>query len=185
MTGRRGLTTAALICLAGGALMLFAVGRAWVSFQVAEPGLASLAGRASGHDVASIVFGLGLVGLAGTAALPATRGRVRGVVGVLLIAAAVATVVAVVLVAADPSGLLEPVATRQVGHAGARVSDVHLSGWPWAALAGGLLVAAAGAFTIWFGRSWPAMGRRYDRRPRPTGELDMWDAIDRGEDPTA
>jgi hypothetical protein len=51
----------------------------------------------------------------------------------------------------------------------------------------GLVVAAAGVLAIRFGRDWPAMGARYDRTAHPVQldqKLDMWDAMDRGEDPT-
>ncbi|MGW2545360.1 Trp biosynthesis-associated membrane protein [Kitasatospora sp. NPDC001574] len=69
------------------------------------------------------------------------------------------------------------------------------TGWPWVALAGGLLLALAGLLTLRFGRGWPAMGSRYEA---PTGKApvsrksaaaespaDLWKALDRGEDPTA
>jgi uncharacterized membrane protein (TIGR02234 family) len=70
--------------------------------------------------------------------------------------------------------------------------------WPVLALAAGLLAAAAGLLTVVRGRTWPGMGRRYERAAaaaptapgparRRTDEdraLDAWRALDRGEDPT-
>jgi hypothetical protein len=55
-------------------------------------------------------------------------------------------------------------------------------------LVGGLLISAASVWSIVRGRTWPAMGGRYDRSgtassPR-TGRLAAWDALDRGQDPT-
>jgi len=63
------------------------------------------------------------------------------------------------------------------------------------ALLAGLLAAAAGLLTVLRGRTWPAMGRRYERAaataPAPARRqsdedraLDAWRALDRGEDPT-
>ncbi|WP_435871996.1 Trp biosynthesis-associated membrane protein [Micromonospora echinospora] len=66
--------------------------------------------------------------------------------------------------------------------------------WPALVLAGGLALAAGGAFTALRGDDWPAMGARYERRAAPAAEpgrpavergtRDAWDALDRGEDPT-
>ena len=53
-----------------------------------------------------------------------------------------------------------------------------------------LALAGAGALTVLRGRSWPGLGQRYDApapRPVPEGpptERALWEALDRGEDPT-
>jgi hypothetical protein len=44
---------------------------------------------------------------------------------------------------------------------------------------GALVVVDAGVLTILRGRSWPGLSARYERTPSG-----MWDALDRGEDPT-
>ena len=53
-------------------------------------------------------------------------------------------------------------------------------------LAGGVLLAAAGIQVMVLGARWPALGARYEAPggPRRT-DADVWDALDRGEDPTA
>ena len=67
--------------------------------------------------------------------------------------------------------------------------------WPALALVAGLLAVAAGLLTVLRGRTWPGMGRRYERPAtaaaaparRQADEdraLDAWRALDRGEDPT-
>ena len=109
---------------------------------------------------------LALVALAGAGGLIATRGVARLVVGVLLALAGVAELILL------------------AGHLG--------SGWAVLGLAGALLVAGGGAATLWHGGRWPAMGGRYTRAASgsaeatgpPAGETAMWDALDRGEDPT-
>ena len=61
---------------------------------------------------------------------------------------------------------------------------------------GGLLVAYAGLRALRRGASWPALGSRYERpaaepvehleRSGPSrSDVAMWDALDRGEDPTS
>ncbi len=53
---------------------------------------------------------------------------------------------------------------------------------------GGLAVAAAGALTVVRGKEWPGLAARYDRPSRPAGkpqtDAQVWDALDRGDDPT-
>jgi hypothetical protein len=54
--------------------------------------------------------------------------------------------------------------------------------------AGGLLVLAAGVIAVVRGRRWAQMGSRYDApgaaRLSAEGSPALWDALDRGEDPT-
>jgi hypothetical protein len=48
------------------------------------------------------------------------------------------------------------------------------------------LLVAAGLLIVVRGRSWASMSSRYDapaQRPRE-GEASLWEALDRGEDPT-
>jgi hypothetical protein len=58
-------------------------------------------------------------------------------------------------------------------------------GWPLLCTVGGVLVAAAGVFTVVRGSRWPGMGSRYERRGTPREDVPLWDALDRGDDPTA
>ena len=71
--------------------------------------------------------------------------------------------------------------------------DLDRTGWPLLALLGGLLLLAAGLLTAVRGRRWSGLGRRYEppaaratTRPttRLTGERELWESLDRGEDPT-
>ena len=81
---------------------------------------------------------------------------------------------------------------------GAEVVPVTTTAWPWATAAGGLLLTLAGLLTVVRGPSWPALGQRYEApaTPAPTApasqeptgpltEKGLWEALDRGEDPTA
>jgi uncharacterized membrane protein (TIGR02234 family) len=166
MTGRRGLVLAVLLCAAGAAVALLAAGRPWaVEVTVRPPPLPDLRTEQTGGALRPWLPACGWVALAGAGALVATRAAARRLVGGLLLV----------------SG---------VGIAGATVSlgrgADFTAGWPVAAAAGGLTVAAAGAFAVARGDRWPAMGARYERtRPDQGRETDLWRALDRGEDPTA
>jgi uncharacterized membrane protein (TIGR02234 family) len=82
------------------------------------------------------------------------------------------------------------------GTPGSTVTTAVSAAWPVLALVAGLLAVAAGLLTVLRGRTWPGMGRRYERAAatvtaaparRQTDEdraLDAWRALDRGEDPT-
>jgi len=164
MTPRRQLAVAVLGCAVGAALALFGATRTWVVETVArhEP-LPALRTARTGGALLPWLPALAVVGLAGAGALVATRGTGRRAVAVLLMLVG-------------------------VGLAIGGGTGVRLSPWALLCLAGGLAVAAAGLAAWRGGRSWPAMGARYERpRPKaaPASDAELWDALDRGEDPTA
>jgi uncharacterized membrane protein (TIGR02234 family) len=186
---RRELAVGVGLCLAGAALVLLAAGRPWLR-GVVDPGapLAPETVALAGSDVAPGTPALGLLGLAGVAALLATRRTGRVAVGVLL-ALAGAALVALAVGAASGDRVAALASARNA----ATVTTAAGTAWPWAAAAGGVLVAGAGVLAAVRGRSWAALSARYDapgatapaRAPRPRDpDAAAWDALDRGEDPT-
>jgi len=157
MTPRRELASAVLVDLAGAGLALFAATRTWAVEVTARP--APLPPVRTAETGGAVLSALGVVALAGAGALLATRGRGRTVVGVLLAG------IGLGIVAGAVPGLP--------------------AGWPALCAAGGLAVAAAGAFAVARGHGWPHMGTRYERAASRTDpDRDLWEALDRGEDPT-
>ncbi|MFY1616719.1 Trp biosynthesis-associated membrane protein [Micromonospora sp. WMMD736] len=184
-TGRRELTYAMLLCLAGAGLALWMATRGWsVELTVRPAPLPPVREARSGAALLPWLPALAVVALAGGGAVLATRGRVRQLLGVLLAALGLA------VSAGAGYGLvadLDGVVSRQ---------------WPALCLVGGLLVAVGGGWTALRGGGWPAMGARYERPTRTVTEsrpstpaapgplagrrtTEAWDALDRGEDPTA
>jgi hypothetical protein len=169
---RRGRGYAATAAVVGAGLALFAASRTWTTAGV--PGT----GARTGGDLLPWLPALGLAALAGAGALLATAGVARMVVG----------------------GLLVLCGLGIAGGAAAQAVDGAVPWWPVLAAVGGLLVLDAGVLTLRKGRSWPALGARYQRdqpdQPDQPDEPDqrdaaavgaevrMWDALDRGEDPT-
>ena len=183
MSGRRELATAAGLCLLGAALVLLALSRPWLTLHLgAAPPLPSRRVTVAGTHLVPGAQALGLLGLAGVAALPATRRIGRLLVGLVLTAAGGGVVVAVVRALLDP--VAAAVRTGQVEPAAARSG---LGGWPWLALLGGALIAAAGLLAALRGRGWSELSARYDAptASRPAKEPSLWEALDRGEDPTS
>ncbi|GAA3451214.1 Trp biosynthesis-associated membrane protein [Dactylosporangium matsuzakiense] len=166
MNGRRGLTTTAAACAVAAALVLLAATRSWQDLVTAQPApLPPMTEHRTGTDIAPWLPALAVVALAGAGALFATRAAARLVVGVLLVLAGLGTAVASLV-----------------------TLDDHVKvAWPLLATLGGLIVLAAGVVTIRAGRSWPGMSARYERptqRKATVSQHDLWDALDRGEDPT-
>ena len=176
--GRAGrqLGFAVVACLAGAGLALFAVTRVWAVDETARGGgLSALRAERTGGDLLGWLPAVALVALAGAGALLALRGAARRVAGVLIVAAGV------------------------VGAAGAigGLGRADGAGWPLLTAAGGLVAALGGALAVARGHRWAAMGARYERpgaqaapgdpaaQARVDPTRDAWDALDRGEDPTA
>ena len=175
----KALGRAVVLCLAGAGLALWAVTRVWSKSVTARTGLTDLRADHPGTDAAPLVLGLALVGLAGAGALLATRGVLRRILGALITLAGAGVVAGTI-----------------AGRAGLDIGSAGLGGtaWPVACALGGLLVIAGGWSAVRHGHEWPAMGARYERgatTPAPTGgsgPVDAraaWDALDRGDDPTA
>jgi uncharacterized membrane protein (TIGR02234 family) len=191
VSARRELSAAVLLCLVGACVVLVGAGRAWTTVELpAGPLAGARTANSTGGELVPGVRALGLVGLAGVVALAATRRTGRTVVGVVLLFTGVGVVAAVL--APD----LSAAALRDAGGATAGASGtVTTTGWPWLAGAGGVLLAAAGGLTALRGRSWPGLGQRYEapaqsgaaaghREPVAATERGLWEALDRGEDPT-
>ena len=192
MSDRREMAAAVVGLAAAGGLALSTGGQTWLTATVARPEpLPPVTEQLTGSALAPLVPAGGLVLLAAAVALVAVRGGGRVLVGLL---------------AAVAGGVLGWSGLRTVGTdggaaaagilgSGTPVTAEVSAGWPLLALLAGLLAVAAGLLTVLRGRTWPGMGRRYERtaatataaaRPRTDEDraLDAWRALDRGEDPT-
>jgi uncharacterized membrane protein (TIGR02234 family) len=192
---RRELVLAVAGCAIAGAVVLFAAGRRWVHYVVGGGGQAS--GGPTGHDVAAGGSALGLVMLAAVVALPATRGWLRRVVALVVVAAGAGTIALAGYVLADPAA-----AAGGSGYVGFfslspdPTVRLRATGWPWVDVVAGAVALAAGGFALLRSGSWLTMGRRYESG-RPSAKpssgssdgsssdaLSMWDRLDEGDDPT-
>lgn len=189
MTRKAQLTLVVLACAAGAVLALVAAARPWaVEIAVRPPPLPDLRTTRSGGDLHPWLPALAWVGLAGAGALLATRGAVRRLVGGLLVLAGAGLVFGAALAGAGAGAGAEP-----------------SPAWPVLTGLGGVAVALAGGAAVLWSGQWPAMSARYDRPagagPGASAGTDigagavaptrsaqrpdaLWDALDRGEDPT-
>ncbi len=172
MTARRELAGVVVVCAAAAGLVLFSATRVWLTQTTPRPEpLGPLVESRTGASLMPALSAMALVMLAGAGAILASRGLARRVVGVLIALA----------------GLTAPV----LALASATRPGISMA-WLLATALGGLVGAAAGVATTVRGRGWPAMGSRYERTTTPrtpeqgagTDSTRLWDALDRGEDPT-
>lgn len=192
----RGKAVAALVALAGAGLILLSAGRGWAKGEVTSP--VRLAIEASGSSLTGVPTALGLAGLAGAIALFAVRRIGRYLVGLVMLAAGGGTVVAVLGATAHlDTKALARAATQTVGASSSQIGSVSTTFWPYLAIAGGILLAMAGLFTLVRGREWSGLSNKYEREgastaPRaqaepdggPASSRELWDALNRGSDPT-
>ena len=191
-TGRRELAITVVTALLGGLIAWAAAGRPWATATIGEaPNTLKVA--ASGSDLSGGVTALGLTALAGGLALFATQRLARRLVCVLLIAAGVGAAVYAFgeRGASRASHVLADKASAK-GFAAGLVS-AHMNSWWILAALGGVLVALAGVSALLRGATWPGMSSRYENAATGTAagtaadtgsSKDLWDALDRGEDPT-
>ncbi|WP_328621743.1 TIGR02234 family membrane protein [Streptomyces sp. NBC_00354] len=190
--GRRSVAVALLLGALGATVVLLASGRVWARGTAAVGG-GSLPLTADGRAVTGLPAALAIVGLAALVAVFAVRGRSRLLVSGLLALSGLGAAVSAVL-AADDRQALDAQAARTTADTAAQVGALTHTAWPYITAAGAALILVAGLLALRFGRSWPAMGGRYERdgSPRarkaapvdPDRPEDLWKALDRGEDPT-
>jgi uncharacterized membrane protein (TIGR02234 family) len=183
---RRSPAGAVLACAVGALLVLLASGRQWAHTTLAASagdGHAELS--ATGHTVAPSLPALGIALLALSAAILAAKGFMRRIVGLVIVVIAAATVGVGITARGDVSSALEH---REVGVQGLTV-HASANGWWVVATVGGVIAVVAGALTVLRAAQWSAMGAKYDAPSAATPTKDpaavAWDALDRGEDPTA
>lgn len=188
MTPGRELGLAMGGMLAGSGLTLLAAARPWARATVsAAPGLPALDVAPTGGGTLPAVVACALVALAGVLAVVATRGVGRALVGGAVTCMGVVIVILSVLRGLDPAATVLAEAARTLGATPVQPLDAAVTGWPWVAVLGGSLTAAAGGLALVRGARWRVMGSRYDApsaRPRAEPARGMWETLDRGEDPT-
>ena len=189
MTDRR-RTFAPVVAAGLGGAVLGAVGSSRVIWSVESRGAYSNPTLLVDEGQLPLATTLSMVVLAAWGVVLVTRGRWRlaaAVVGALASLGVLATVVA--------GWWLVPGSLREsLGDLGSTQVGIEVSAWYWLTLVGALLAAAGAVAALLLARSWPEMGTRYDTPTGPPARapdevddesLQLWKALDRGDDPTA
>jgi uncharacterized membrane protein (TIGR02234 family) len=186
VSGRRGYVTALLLIAVGAALLLLGSTRPWWTVVATAAGTPSTTEVVDGRHAAPATVGLAVLGLAGIAGILATKGLWRRTIGGIVALAGLAA--ALSAQSATGSAGWHDVVTVTAG-ASLTLTATH-SVWPWVAVLAAALMCVGGALVAAFGGRWPGWSSRYDapsaqRETREPTAHDLWDALDRGEDPTA
>ncbi|MGW0117390.1 TIGR02234 family membrane protein [Streptomyces sp. NPDC003327] len=190
--GRRSLAVALLLGALGATVVLLSAGQIWAE-GTASVGGGTVPVEADGGAVTGVPTALAVVGLAALVAVFAVRRTGRTLVSALLALSGAGAALAAFLGASDRAAL-DTEAARVSGDTAAAVAGLTHTAWPYVTAGGALLILLAGLLALRFGKSWPAMGGRYERAAGPRARKapavdpdrpeDLWKAIDRGEDPT-
>jgi hypothetical protein len=193
MDARRTFVPVLVPGVAAAALAAVAGAREWARLgsAVAKTVPVDAPGLSSAGEV-PLASALSLVALAAWGALLVTRGRIRRLVAVIGLVAALALAGVTVAGAwSAPHGLRTALEDDFALPSGSAAhADVHLTGWYWCALVAVVVVVGAFALAVRWSPSWPVMARRYDApgsqaAPRsPSTNQELWKAIDEGHDPT-
>lgn len=188
--------TAVLLALASGALVLATAGQTWVEASGLTGGTADHA-RAVGASAAPVATAMAVVVMAGALALTTARRVGAVVVGLLTVLAGVVIASSAVVAALDPVATATPAVAAVTGTT-ADAASYAVTVWPWVCAAAGVLAALTGAAALASARSWRS-ARRYEAAAgtpagTPAGataapaatvdEMDAWDDLSRGHDPT-
>jgi hypothetical protein len=184
MSDRRGLITALGCCVAAGAVALIAAGRAWRhgTFVAITGQRVSLVVTGHAAEPALPALAIALMVMAG--AVLASRGRLRRLVGLLVVVIGGSVIAVAVASRGDgATALRRQASVHAVTHASIGPT---ISTWAVVTVVSGIVAVAAGALTVVAGARWPALGARYDApTAHNAGErVSDWDVLDRGEDPT-
>lgn len=198
-----------LVVLTAAGLALLAAGRPWVTQDVSDvPGVRVV--TASGDEAAPAVPALALVAGAGGVAL-LVAGRIgRRPAGLAIGLAGLGVLAAAVGVITDPRSAAAAAVPAATGRTGPLPDPAATSPWAWLTLVAALVLVACGAVAVLRSGSWPGAGRRFEpatgssgapsgpgvesasRAPASSGSpgtpadaVTAWDALSRGEDPTA
>ena len=182
--GRRGVVVLALLTAGG---LAAASSSTWIEVLTWTP-LAEATVAVSGTRAAPTVGAAAFVVATGAVALALARGR--GVVASLGIAlGGILAAVSTARVLAEPEAVATTAARAEVG-VGVTAGSPAVTVAPWIALAMGVLAVALAGIALLASRGWSRPTARHGTagETEMAGEgdpTDQWDALSRGEDPTA
>lgn len=166
----------------------------WISVtldpdQVGQAGSAQTALQVQGSKAATTVTALALVALAGGLAA-AIAGRIaRWIITAIIMLASAGIVAAAATVLADPLSAAQGSIAAATGVTGSS-AEVSVTAFPAIAVVVGVLLALGALLIIPAGRYWKSR-TKYDARTSgsaaaagPVDEIDSWDRLSRGDDPT-
>lgn len=164
----------------------------WLSVTLPQTAVQTPSIQVPGSDAATAVTAFALVGLAAALAASIAARVARWIIAVILTVAGAGIVFSSVAVATDPAASAAPAIGEALGVTSQEGVAVSATAMPWLAALAGLLLVLCAAWLLIAGRGWRT-ARRYEKsagRNRTAkadanaDEIDSWDSLSRGEDPT-
>jgi uncharacterized membrane protein (TIGR02234 family) len=145
--------------------------------------------QVQGSKAATTVTALALVALAGGLAASIAGRIARWIITAIIVLAAAGIITAAATVLADPLAAAQGSIAAATGVTGSS-ADVSVTAFPVLAVVAGSLLALCGLLVIPAGRYWKTR-TKYDAAAQgaaaqsgPVDEIDSWDRLSRGDDPT-
>ncbi|MEQ3552317.1 Trp biosynthesis-associated membrane protein [Pseudonocardia nematodicida] len=191
-TDRRSYAIVLAGLLAGAAALWGSGTAAWFTVEVPTATRGAVEASATGAQLQPVVTAAAALLAAAVAALVALSGLARRVLGVLVGLASAAAVVLTLRLLAVPPTPVELASARSGLNSGAApegIGAVTATGWPWLAVAGGVLAVAASVLLVVREPRLPKLGSRYaapGAQAAPPSDPDRaaWERLDAGGDPT-
>ncbi|MDJ0320275.1 Trp biosynthesis-associated membrane protein [Pseudarthrobacter sp. PS3-L1] len=142
-----------------------------------------------GSKAATAVTALALAALAGGIAVSIAGKIARWIVSAIIVAAAAGIIGAAATVLADPLAAAQGSIAAATGVSGG-TADVSVTVFPVLAVVAGALLVGSGVLVIPAARYWKTRTRydaaatRVSADAGPVDEIDSWDRLSRGDDPT-
>lgn len=169
----------------------------WLTVALPQTAVQTPSIQVPGSDAATAVTAFALVGLAAGLAASIAGRVARWVIAGILVVAGAGITFSSVAVPMDPEGSASPAIGEALGVTSQSGASVTVTAMPWVAALAGLLLVLSAVWLVVVGRRWLA-ARRYENRTRESGprdkaaatdtnadEIDSWDSLSRGEDPTS
>lgn len=161
----------------------------WINVRLDPTAAANADLHVQGSKAATAVTALALVALAGGLASSIAGKVSRWIIASIIVLASAGIIVAAVTVLADPLGAAQGTIAATTGISGGQAAASSTVFPVLAVVAAGLLALCGGLLPL-AGRRWKAR-TKYDVASRaaragsgPVDEIDSWDSLSRGEDPT-
>ncbi|MFJ6536808.1 Trp biosynthesis-associated membrane protein [Paenarthrobacter sp. NPDC091711] len=172
------------------ALAVFgATTQTWIEVRLDPTGASNSDLHVQGSKAATAVTALAVVALAGGLAASIAGKIARWIIAVLIVLSAAGIILAAVTVILDPLGAAQGSIAAATGVSGGQ-ADAAVTVFPVLAIIAGSLLAVCAVVLPLAGRHWTSR-TKYDAGSRgkkssnePVDEIDSWDSLSRGEDPT-
>ncbi|WP_458106763.1 Trp biosynthesis-associated membrane protein [Arthrobacter sp. R3-55] len=172
------------------ALAVFgATTQTWIEVQLDPTGASNSDLHVQGSKAATAVTALAVVALAGGLAASIAGKIARWIIAILVVLSAAGIILAAMTVLLDPLGAAQGAIAAATGVSGGQ-ADAAATAFPVVAIVAGALLAVCAVALPLAGRHWTSR-TKYDVGARgrkstnePVDEIDSWDSLSRGEDPT-